>query len=79
MPVSAKSGQNIKEFFKELAYLICGGSKKQQQKESSAQQSKTPTKANFNPITENTNAKSVNLNATDFKQAKDKKDKKKCC
>ena len=50
MPVSAKSGQNIKEFFKELAFLICGGSKKQQQKETSTQQSKTPTKT-FNPIT----------------------------
>lgn len=24
MEVSAKTGQNIKEFFKELAYAVCG-------------------------------------------------------
>jgi hypothetical protein len=28
MEVSAKTGSNIKEFFKELSYAVCGGNTK---------------------------------------------------
>jgi len=46
MDVSAKTGQNIKEFFRELAFVIAGGGKKAKEDVS---QSKIT--ANSNPIT----------------------------
>ena len=73
MEVSAKSGQNIKEFFKELAIVIAGGRKGKEE----------PTPASNKPQTSNGNAARQQDNTVDLNKAaksggKERK-KKGCC
>ena len=68
MEVSAKTGVNIKEFFKDLAYEIVMGNKKAVKEEPRPQPQLPPQHQN----------QSVNLTTQNHKNS-DKKDKKKGC
>ena len=69
MEVSAKTGDNVKEFFKDLAYMTAGGKKG---KEETPQSKPGPS--------ENKNNQSVQLNAAGHKASgEETKKNKKCC
>ncbi len=72
MEVSAKSGHNIKEFFKELAIVIAGGRKA---KEEPAVTTKAPQQ-NSNPVRSQENNVDLSKAAKSSEKARKKKG---CC
>jgi GTPase SAR1 family protein len=71
MEVSAKTGQNIKEFFRELAFVIAGGGKKNKEETPAPKPS-----GNNNPVT-NQPARPANNNTMKLSSEDQKTDKKK--
>ena len=69
MEVSAKTGLNIKEFFKDLAYMIAVGNKKTNPAE---------TRAPPQPAQQPTQNNNIHLTASGDKESGGKK-KKQCC
>ena len=74
MEVSAKSGQNIKEFFKELAIVIAGGRKSKEETPTTTTNNKPQVSANPPKPQEN----NVDLSKAAKAGGKDRK-KKGCC
>jgi hypothetical protein len=71
MEVSAKTGQNIKEFFRELAFVIAGGGKKNKEEAPAPKPN-----SNSNPVT-NQPARPANGNTMKLSSEDQKTDKKK--
>jgi len=74
MEVSAKTGNNIKEFFKELACIIAGGKKSKE--EVSSKQSTTTIQAPAQPIKSQNQSEKVDLSKAG--EQKEKRKSKKC-
>jgi GTPase SAR1 family protein len=74
MEVSAKTGHNIKEFFRELAFVIAGGKKVKEEPVAKQQPANNNTATN-QPIKSTTGT--VNLNSAARGSSEDRK-KKKC-
>lgn len=73
MEVSAKTGYNVKEFFKDLAFLTAGGKKTKDEPAA-----KTQTSAPAQPANNVNTHQGVNLTKSAHEQ-KDKKKGKGCC
>ena len=80
MEVSAKTGHNVKEFFRELAFVIAGeGKAKEKETGTGMRPTDKQSTAGQGPTTGAQQGGNINLNAQQHREANKDKKKSGCC